>query len=436
MSLVRGQIDDFVVASFPCPPRPAATRATRTAVSPVSYTSSAKTEHRVAVASPRVGLAVYDLEDQTPLSSVSVGPSFAPTTAPAARSAPLTPTESESTRVKSLRKTWIGVESAAADDAAAVAAEIWCFHEDENRDGSTPSADAAKAVWPISEPLAALAAPRTLPNHIAFLSKNGNLALAPESDLTRLVSLAAPPLPANTSSLVSQTLRLVPLIPSANANANATGYLPASLLDALPTATASVPHLAIVVRSYASNAPETAAAAPASLTGAGKKKHKKQSRPSAASVIEAVEAAAPSAVAPSPVPHVCEIELVLLDAAISIPDEFEPRQGMIRLGRVIVDGASQAVVSDEGFVTALGKLQYLFPYLVPGKRDTNAEGTGASQTRTAPSRPTDSDSAPPSPSTRTRPCSSLLRRLRPTTSLRSSISPSPSSSRSRYPRRP
>lgn len=361
MSLVRGQIDDFVVASFPFTPRPATTRATRTTVSPVSYTSSAKTEHRVAVASPRVGLAVYDLEDQTPLSSVSVGPSFAPTTAPAARSAPLTPTESESTRVKSLRKTWIGVESAAAADdaAAAVAAEIWCFHEDENRDGSTPSADAAKAVWPISEPLAAIAAPRTLPNHIAFLSKNGNLALAPENDLTRLVSLAAPPLPASTSALVSQTLRLVPL----SATATATDYLPASLLAALPTATASVPHLAIIVRSYASNAPE--AAAPASLTGAGKKKHKKQSRPSAASVIEAAEAAAPSAAAPSFVPYVCEVELVLLDAAISIPDEFEPRQGMIRLGRVAVDGASQVVVSDEGFVTALGKLRSSLAYLGP-----------------------------------------------------------------------
>ena len=359
MSLVRGQIDDFVVASFPFTPRPATTRATRTTVSPVSYTSSAKTEHRVAVASPRVGLAVYDLEDQTPLSSVSVGPSFAPTTAPAARSAPLTPTESESTRVKSLRKTWIGVESAAAADdaAAAVAAEIWCFHEDENRDGSTPSADAAKAVWPISEPLAAIAAPRTLPNHIAFLSKNGNLALAPENDLTRLVSLAAPPLPANTSTLVSQTLRLVPL----SATATATDYLPASLLAALPTATASVPHLAIIVRSYASNAPE--AAAPSSLTGAGKKKHKKQCRPSAASVIEAAEAAAPSAAAPSSVPHMCEVELVLLDVAISIPDEFEPRQGMIRLGRVTVDGASRVVVSDEGFVTALGKLQYPFSML-------------------------------------------------------------------------
>ena len=357
MSLVRGQIDDFVVASFPCPPRHAAARATRTTVSPVSYTSSAKTEHRVAVASPRVGMAVYDLEDQTPLSSISVGPSFAPTTAPAARSAPLSPTESESTRVKSLRKTWIGVESAAVDDAAAVAAEIWCFHEDENRDGSTPSADAAKAVWPISEPLAAIAAPRTLPNHIAFLSKNGNLALAPENDLTRLVSLAAPPLPANTSSLVSQTLRLVPL----SATATATDYLPASLLAALPTAAASVPHLVIVVRSYASNATE--AAAPASLTGAGKKKHKKQSRPSAASVIEAAEAAAPSAAAQSSVSHVCEIELVLLDAAISIPDEFEPRQGMIRLGRVTVDGASQAIVSDEGFVTALGKLGYRFSIL-------------------------------------------------------------------------
>ncbi|GAA5981081.1 hypothetical protein JCM10908_003977 [Rhodotorula pacifica] len=353
MSLVRGQIDDFVVASFPSPtPRSSAfTRtATRTTVSSVSYTNQPKTDHRIAVASPRVGLAVYDLEDQTPLSSISVGPSFTPTTAPIARSTPLTTTESESTRVKSLRKTWVGVQTAADGDDNR--AEIWCFHEDENRDGSTPSADAAKAVWPISEPLAALAAPRTLPSHIVFLSEKGTLALAPQDDLTRLVSLPAPPLPASASKIVSQSLRLVPLSSAAEGRE----YLPASLLAALPSTTASQPHLAIIVRSDAPSSMASAApaATDASLTGAGKKKHKKQSRPSAASVIEAAEASTSAASTSAAVtPSLCEIELVLLDAAISIPDEFEPRQGMIRLGRVVLEGASQVVVSDEGFVTAL-----------------------------------------------------------------------------------
>lgn len=345
MSLVRGQVDDFVVASFPCPAAATSPRTrTRTTVSPVGYTSSAKIDHRVAVASPRVGLAVYDLDDQTPLSSISVGPSFTPTTAPVARSTPLTPTESESARVKSVRKTWVAVETADC------AAEIWCFHEDENRDGSTPSADAPKAVWPVSEPIAALAAPRTLPNHVAFLSDKGTFALAPQDDLTRLVSLAAPPLPAGATRSVSQTLRLVPLTTIANEGA---AFLPASLLAALPKATTPTPHLAIVVRAYAANAPApTVAADGASLTGAGQKKHKKQSRPSAAAVIDAAEASASSSV-PAAAATLCEIELVLLDAAISVPDEFEPRQGLVRLGRVALPGASQVVVSDEGFVTSL-----------------------------------------------------------------------------------
>ncbi|GAA5882213.1 hypothetical protein JCM3774_000964 [Rhodotorula dairenensis] len=351
MSLVRGQIDDFVVASFPCPPSASAARTpTRTAASQVGYTSSAKTDHRVAVASPRVGMAVYDLEDQTPLSSISVGPSFTPTTAPVARSTPLSQTESESARVKSVRKTWVGVET--SDRAA----EIWCFHEDENRDGSTPSADAPKAVWPVSEPIAALAAPRTLPNHVAFLSETGTLALAPQDDLTRLVSLPAPPRPAIATNTVSQTLRLVPLTASANGG-SAAEFLPASLLAALPSATTTTatPHLAVVVRSYAANAETLALAtgsSAASLTWAGKKKHKKQSRPSAASVIDAAEASS-SSLSPAASPLLCEIELVLLDAAISVPDEFEPRQGLVRLGRVGLPGASQVVVSDEGFVTSL-----------------------------------------------------------------------------------
>lgn len=354
-SLVGGTIDDFVVASFPAPPHRTHTRTarTRTTAAAVAYTQNPKTDHRVAVAAPAVGLAVYDLDDQTPLASVAVGPSFAPTTAPAARSTPLTETSSESARVKALRKTWVGVRVPATGDGpdSPDRGEIWCFHEDENRDGSTGNADAPKAVWPISEPLAAIAAPRTLPDHIVFLSETGTLALAPQDDLTRLVSVPIAPAPSAGATLLGQTLRLVPIGGPTGAAAE---FLPPALLAALPTSSPTRPHLAVITRTYAT-ASLAADSAPAAGTSAGKKtKKNKKGRPSAADVIAEAEAGAAAPAGESNEATTCQVELVLLDAAISVPDEFEPRQGLLRLGRATVEGASQVVVSDEGFVTSLG----------------------------------------------------------------------------------
>ncbi|BGP52579.1 hypothetical protein JCM8202_004923 [Rhodotorula sphaerocarpa] len=353
-SLVGGTIDDFVVASFPAPPHRTHTRTarTRTTATAVAYTQNPKTDHRVAVAAPAVGLAVYDLDDQTPLASVAVGPSFAPTTAPAARSTPLTETSSESARVKALRKTWVGVRVPATGDGpdSPDRGEIWCFHEDENRDGSTGNADAPKAVWPISEPLAAIAAPRTLPDHIVFLSETGTLALAPQDDLTRLVSVPIAPAPSAGATLLGQTLRLVPIGGPTGAAAE---FLPPALLAALPTSSPTRQLLAVITRTYAT-ASLAADSAPAAGTSAGKTtKKNKKGRPSAADVIAEAEAGAAAPAGESNEATTCQVELVLLDPAISVPDEFEPRQGLLRLGRATVEGASQVVVSDEGFVTSL-----------------------------------------------------------------------------------
>ncbi|GJN92026.1 hypothetical protein Rhopal_005054-T1 [Rhodotorula paludigena] len=339
MSLVQSSIDDYLVASFPVPAaaggrRQGASLALHPPVAAVQYTQHSRQDTRLAVATPGVGFSVYDLADQTPLSSVTVGPSFAPTTAAVSRSTPST--SSESIRVKSARRTWVGVRTEEGKG------EIWCWHEDERKDGSTEG-DAGKAVWPISEPLAALAAPRSLPSHISFLSASGALALAPSDNLTSLASLPASDLP---TPALSQSLRLVPI-----SSSSAPAFLPASLVSALPPASSSKAHLALVVRTYGSSAATTVDGEPSSLVEIGKKKFKRNPRPSSSAVIDAADAAGSSVAAQGA--KRSEIELVVLDPEVTVPDEFEPRLGLVSLGKVVVEG-EQVVVSDDGFVTALG----------------------------------------------------------------------------------
>ncbi|GAA5923481.1 hypothetical protein JCM1841_001531 [Sporobolomyces salmonicolor] len=336
MSLVNSTIDEYVLASFPVsssssppsqslPPPPP--------VSAVQYPSAPRQDRRLCVATPGVGLSVYDLADQTPLSSITVGPSFAPTTAAVARSVPLT--SSESIRVQSTRQTWVGVRT---DEGKG---EIWCWQEEERKDGSSEG-EAGKAVWPISEPLAALAVPRTLPSHLVFLSSSGSLALAPSSDLTSLVSLPyATESSESAPAPTSQTLRLIPV-----SAASAPSFLPASLIALLPpTASKSRAHLAIIVRTFARAASTTAPDSPASLVEIGKKKFRKTARPSSAAVIDAVDEVATR--------QTNEIEVVLLDPEVAVEDEMEPRHGVVSLGRLEVE-ADKVVVSDDGFVTTLG----------------------------------------------------------------------------------
>ncbi|BGP12287.1 hypothetical protein JCM10213_000017 [Rhodosporidiobolus nylandii] len=335
MSLVSSSIDDFLVASFPLPQLAAGQEHLDSPpVTAVQYTSRAREDGRLAVATPGVGVSVYDLADQTPLSSITVGPSFSPTTAAVSRSTPST--SSESARVKSARRTWVGVKT---DEGKG---EIWCWHEEERKDGSTEG-DAGKAVWPISEPLAALAAPRTLPSHIAFLSSSGALALAPADDLTSLASLPAPD---SASLALSQTLRLL-----SSSSTSAPSFLPSGLTALLPPTSSSEAHIALVVRSYAAAAPD--APSSPSLVEIGKQKFKKGPRPSATAVIDAADAAGPSTVqgAEKQVGK-SEIEVVLLDPKVAVPDEMEARLGLVSLGKVEVEG-QQVVVSDDGFVTSL-----------------------------------------------------------------------------------
>ncbi|GAA5975041.1 hypothetical protein JCM11641_000007 [Rhodosporidiobolus odoratus] len=345
MSLVSSQIDDYLVASFPLPLQPSSSTLPTLPSPPVSavhYTNSSRQDSRLAVATPRVGVSIYDLADQTPLSSITVGPSFAPTTAAVSRSTPSS--SSDSLRVRSARRTWIGIRTEEGKG------EIWCWHEEEKKDGSTEGGEAGKAVWPISEPLAALAAPRTLPSHIAFLSASGALALAPSDNLTSLASLSpsgSDESASPTFRLISQTLRLLPASSTSHPS-----FLPSSLAALLPPTSTSEAHVAVIARTYATSAPAVdAGEAASSLVEIGKKNFKKGPRPSASAVIDAADASS-AAATPVTEGRRNEIELVLLDPKVSLPEELEARLGLCSLGKIAVDG-DQVVVSDDGFVTSL-----------------------------------------------------------------------------------
>lgn len=151
-------------------------------------------------------------------------------------------------------------------------------------------------------------------------------------------------LPAPSSAPSSQTLRLLPI-----SSTSAPSFLPASLVALLPPTAASEAHLAIIVRTYSAPAASSSSPEPASLVEIGKKKFKKTPRASAASVIDAADASAEKEVKGGK-KH--EIELVVLDPKVSLPDEMEARLSLASLGRIEVEG-EQVVVSDDGFVTAL-----------------------------------------------------------------------------------
>ncbi|GAA5949785.1 hypothetical protein JCM3765_007689 [Sporobolomyces pararoseus] len=345
MSLVNSTIDEYVLASFALPSTSSNSSTSSTSrqtpllpppATSVQYPNAPKQDGRLVVATPGVGVSVYDLADQTPLSSITVGPSFSPTTSAVARSVPLS--SSESIRVKSTRQTWVGVRTEEGKG------EIWCWQEEERKDGSSES-EAGKAVWPISEPLAALAVPKTLPSHLVFLSSSGSFALAPSNDLTSLVSL--PYHSGETSSSAGpvpslQTLRLIPV-----SSTSAPSFLPASLTALLPPSSSTMSaHIAIIVRSFASSSSTKTSVDSASLTEIGKKKFKKTPRPSASAVIEAAETSTESHGMKN------EIEIVLLDPEVKSEDGTASRSGVVSLGRVTVE-ADKVVVSDDGFVTSL-----------------------------------------------------------------------------------
>jgi len=70
MSLVQSPIDDYLVASFPLPP-PTAARATASLpphppLAAVQYTAHPRQDARLAVATPGVGLSVYDVSCAAP----------------------------------------------------------------------------------------------------------------------------------------------------------------------------------------------------------------------------------------------------------------------------------------------------------------------------------------------------------------------------------
>ncbi|GAA5992021.1 hypothetical protein JCM5350_006252 [Sporobolomyces pararoseus] len=343
MSLVNSTIDEYVLASFALPSNSSKSSTSSTSrqtpllpppATSVQYPNAPKQDGRLVVATPGVGVSVYDLADQTPLSSITVGPSFSPTTSAVARSVPLS--SSDSIRVKSTRQTWVGVRTEEGKG------EIWCWQEEERKDGSSES-EAGKAVWPISEPLAALAVPKTLPSHLVFLSTSGSFALAPSNDLTSLVSLPYNSQESSTpagSVPTSQSLRLIPV-----SSTSAPSCLPASLTSLLPPSSSNMQaHIAIIVRSFASS--ETKASADsASLAEIGKKKFKKTPRPSASAVIEAAETLNESNNTKN------EIQVVLLDPEVKSEDGTASKSGVVSLGRVTVE-ADQVVVSDDGFVTS------------------------------------------------------------------------------------
>ncbi|KAL8286199.1 hypothetical protein RQP46_004687 [Phenoliferia psychrophenolica] len=285
-----------------------------------SLATSSSTKHsvRLSVSTPRSGITVFDLRDQTPLSSITLGPSYTPSTPAVSRSTPSTSTES--IRVKSARKTWVGVN-------AGESGEVWSWLEDERKDGSVEG-EPTKVVYPIASPLSALLAPRTLPEHLVLLAASGALSLAHESDLANPASL-----PTTETLPSSQTLHLYPIGAS-------TTLLPASVLSLIPASSRA--HLAFAVRTFSSPTP-----APESLVEISKKSFKKQKRPSSASVIEAADLLAAGATEDA---VRSQVELALLDPEVM--RDGVVGMGIVSLGKVTVPG-SQVVVSEDGYVSAL-----------------------------------------------------------------------------------
>lgn len=175
-----------------------------------------------------------------------------------------------------------------------------------------------------------IAAPRSLPSQVVLLSATGQVSLASDSTLESIASTSALPTPPS-----SQSLHLFPITPSTS-----TSFLPPALTSLIPAS--STAHLALLVRSF----PATAGP---SMVEIAQKKVKKSKRPSAAHVIEEAEAAG-AAEGASGVRS--EVEVILIDGAVD--EQGEKKAYVKSLGKVEV-GGNEVVVSEGGFVTALGK---------------------------------------------------------------------------------
>ncbi|KAI5474491.1 hypothetical protein MNV49_003214 [Pseudohyphozyma bogoriensis] len=316
--------EHFSVATYHLPPASYANAPVPSA-SQVEYHQAKNQHKRLCVAAPATGITVYDLADQTPLSSLTLGPSFQPTTPAVARSVPSS--SSESIRVKNVRKTWVGVENGGTG-------EVWSWTEEERKDGSVEG-EPSKVVYPTPAPLSAIVAPRTLPAHLVLLSSTGELSLATE-ELSPLVALPQP-----SASPSTQTIRIHTL------NSSST-ILPPSITSLITTPSRA--HLIFVVRTFAGSADET------SLVEISKKKFKKTKRPASVAVIDQADSDVPAEKSGG---SRTEVEIVLLDLAVKKDGETSP--GMISLGTVNVPG-SQAVISEDGFVTSLGSSGTLNSY--------------------------------------------------------------------------
>ncbi|ORY90239.1 hypothetical protein BCR35DRAFT_299835 [Leucosporidium creatinivorum] len=315
-------LEEFLLASFPLPS--STVTPSPPTISAVAYPLQPKQDGRLCVATPHSGIALYDLADQTPLSSITLGPSFQPTTSAVSRSIPSS--AADSIRVKGVRNTWVGVK---ADDDKG---EIWNWTEEERKDGSTEG-EPSKIVYPTSAPISALLAPRTLPNHLLLLAATGSLALATSENLSIVASLGT-----SSGTPISQSLHTFPIH-------STTSFLPPSITSLLPTRKGA--HLVLIVRKYA--LPKESSP---SLVEIGKKKFKKTKRPSSAMVIDEAEAKGADVQGKQDESR-SEIEIVLLDPEVEIEDEMEAQPKMVSLGTVKVAG-EQVVVSESGFVSTLG----------------------------------------------------------------------------------
>jgi hypothetical protein len=190
-----------------------------------------------------------------------------------------------------------------------------------------------------SAPIAALAAPRTLPNHLLLLAATGSLALSSSESLAVVASL-----PTSSGTPVSQSVHAFPL--------TSTSFLPSSITSLLPTRNRAA-HLVLVVRKYA------VVSTAHSFVEIGKKKFKKAKRPSSAAVIDEAEARGVDGPVHAQEESKSEIEVVLLDPEVEIEDEMEAQPKMVSLGTVQVAG-EQVVVSEDGFVSALGTSSLVF----------------------------------------------------------------------------
>ncbi|KAK4049605.1 hypothetical protein OIO90_005364 [Microbotryomycetes sp. JL221] len=345
-------LDDFVLASVPLASASTAINPNkRSWLSTIEYVDYPKLDTRVCLTCSHQGINVYDSTDQTPLSSITVGPSFSPTTGACSRSQSLT--TADSIRTKGVRSTWVAVEVAADDDQAQSAtgrtskAQIWRWTEDERRDGST-EADPSKTIYPISSRIAGLLAPRTLPNHLLILTDSGTLALA-TADNMGIIASVTPPATTPQLTIVEQRMTIFPV------SSTKPLFLPNALRPLLPERKGA--HLVMVVRKFDSPSAQALSATPSAgnVSQAGKQKFKKTKRPSSAAVIDEADSTQPqvsSSAATFEGETTFQVEVILIDPEVQVEDEMEAQPRIVTLARTQLQ-ALHVVVSEAGIVTAL-----------------------------------------------------------------------------------